>query len=52
MIDFPVQALLGRLTTQQILTGLGMQVFWVAVQAVLVVVTWRGGIRRFTAVGL
>lgn len=52
MIDFPVQALLGRLTTQQILTGMGMQALWLTVQAALVAITWRGGIRRFTAVGL
>jgi ABC-2 type transport system permease protein len=52
MIDFPVQALLGRLSSQQIATGLGVQVLWVTVQAAVIVVTWRGGIRRFTAVGL
>jgi ABC-2 type transport system permease protein len=52
MIDFPVQAILGRLTPQQVLTGLGAQMIWVTIHAALVILTWRGGIRRFTAVGL
>jgi ABC-2 type transport system permease protein len=52
MIDFPVQAILGRLTIQQVLAGLGAQMLWVTVQGALVAITWRGGIRRFTAVGL
>ena len=52
MIDFPVQALMGRLTTEAILAGLGVQVLWVMVHAGLIAITWRGGIRRFTAVGL
>src|SRR5271154_4136241 len=51
MIDFPVQAILGRLSPQEIWTGLGAQAFWVAVQAGAIALTWRGGIRRFTAVG-
>ena len=52
MIDFPVQAILGRLSPHDILNGLGMQVFWLVIQSGAIAVSWRGGIRRFTAVGL
>ena len=52
MIDFPVQAIMGRLSINEIMTGLGAQAFWLAVQSMVLAVTWRGGIRRFTAVGL
>lgn len=48
---FPIEALVGRLTPQQLLLGLGMQALWIAVGSALVAVVWRSGIRRYTAVG-
>ena len=48
---FPIEALVGNLSTSQLLFGLGMQVFWTAVGAVLVAIVWKRGIRRYSAVG-
>jgi ABC-2 type transport system permease protein len=52
MIDFPVRAILGRVSPHDLMVGLTAQVFWLAIQSSLIAITWRGGIRRFTAVGL
>jgi ABC-2 type transport system permease protein len=49
--QFPIEALVGQFTPEQLLAGLGMQVFWIAVGAGLVEMVWRFGVRRFTAVG-
>ncbi len=48
---FPIEALVGRLTPHQLLTGLGMQVLWIGFGAVLVGGVWRLAIRQYTAVG-
>ena len=47
---FPIEALVGNLSTEQLLRGLGMQVFWIVVGSVLVRVVWRFAIRRYSAV--
>jgi ABC-2 type transport system permease protein len=51
MIGFPVEALMGRLTTGEILNGLAMQLIWLALTLVLYRAIWRSGLRRYTAVG-
>jgi ABC-2 type transport system permease protein len=48
---FPIEALVGQLTTQQLLWGLAAQAGWVAVGALILHLVWRAGVRRFTAVG-
>ncbi len=48
---FPIEALVGRLTPQQMLWGLGMQALWIGIGAGLVSVVWRRAIRRYSAVG-
>jgi ABC-2 type transport system permease protein len=48
---FPIEALIGQLTPQQLLFGLGMQVFWTVAGWVVVKIVWRFGIRRYSAVG-
>jgi ABC-2 type transport system permease protein len=48
---FPIEALVGRLSTADLLGGLAMQALWIAVGALAVKVVWRRGVRRFTAVG-
>jgi len=48
---FPIEALVGNLTTEQLLGGLVAQAFWIAVGAVLVRVVWHFAIRRYSAVG-
>ena len=48
---FPIQALVGDLSPQQLLYGLGMQAFWIVVGVIAVNIMWRFGIRRYSAVG-
>ncbi len=47
---FPIEALVGNLTDQQLLGGLGAQLFWIMVGSVLVRVVWHFAIRRYSAV--
>jgi ABC-2 type transport system permease protein len=47
---FPIEALVGNLTPRELLGGLLMQLFWIAVGAVLVRVVWRFAVRRYSAV--
>jgi viologen exporter family transport system permease protein len=47
---FPIEALVGNLTTEQLLGGLGAQLFWIVVGSVLVRVVWHFAIRRYSAV--
>lgn len=47
---FPIEALVGNLTTDQLLGGLAAQLFWIAVGSVLVRVVWRFAVRRYSAV--
>ena len=51
MLGFPVDVLLGHLSTQQILVGLGAQVAWLAASYALLQFTWARGIRQYSAVG-
>jgi ABC-2 type transport system permease protein len=47
---FPIEALVGNLTPRELLGGLLMQLFWIAVGAVLVRVVWMFADRRDSAV--
>jgi ABC-2 type transport system permease protein len=48
---FPIEALVGQLSTDQLLIGLGMQLFWIVFTTILVNIMWRSAIRQFTSVG-
>ena len=48
---FPVEALVGQLTPDQLLLGLGMQAVWMIIGMIAIKLIWRVGIRRYTAVG-
>jgi ABC-2 type transport system permease protein len=48
---FPIEALVGNLPTSQLLFGLGMQVFWTVVGALMVAIIWKRGVRKYSAVG-
>lgn len=48
---FPIEALIGTLTTQQLFLGLGMQLLWILIGIAAVRIVWHFGIRRFSAVG-
>jgi ABC-2 type transport system permease protein len=49
---FPINALVGKLSTQQLLVGLGMQIVWVAIGSGLIALFWRASVRRYSAVGI
>jgi ABC-2 type transport system permease protein len=48
---FPIEALVGDLSTRELLGGLAMQVFWIAVLTGLTLLVWRFAVRRYSAVG-
>jgi len=48
---FPIEALVGNLTTQQLLAGLGMQLLWIGLGLVIVKLVWTSAIKRYAAVG-
>jgi ABC-2 type transport system permease protein len=48
---FPIEALVGDLSTRELWTGVGVQLVWVAVGAVLAAGVFRFGVRRYSAVG-
>jgi ABC-2 type transport system permease protein len=48
---FPIQSLVGDYTTRELLGGLAMQGFWIAVLTGVTMLVWRFAIRRYSAVG-
>jgi ABC-2 type transport system permease protein len=51
MVAFPVEVLTGQLDAAGILTGLGIQLVWLAVAAALTRGLWATGLRRYSAIG-
>ncbi|HKZ83621.1 MAG TPA: ABC-2 family transporter protein [Anaerolineae bacterium] len=49
--QFPIETLIGRLSTEEILFGLGMQALWTAIGIAIVSIVWRTALRRYSAVG-
>jgi ABC-2 type transport system permease protein len=50
-IAFPVQLLLGRLSSEEIMRGFAIQLFWVVVFILLRLFLWRRGLQRYGATG-
>jgi ABC-2 type transport system permease protein len=48
---FPIESLVGDLSTRELLGGLAMQAFWFAVLTGITLFVWRFAIRRYSAVG-
>ena len=48
---YPIESLVGDLSTRSLLLGLAAQVMWVAIGYVLFRFAWRAAIKRFSAVG-
>jgi ABC-2 type transport system permease protein len=48
---FPIEALVGHLSTASLLRGLGAQILWTAIGLALFRVAWRRAIRHYSAVG-
>ena len=50
-VAFPVELMLGRLSSEQIWNGFAMQALWLLIGIVLIKITWRTGIKKYSAVG-
>jgi ABC-2 type transport system permease protein len=48
---FPIEALVGNMSTASLLGGLGMQLAWTAIGGLMVAAAWRLSIRHYSAVG-
>jgi ABC-2 type transport system permease protein len=48
---FPIQSLVGNLSTQSLLLGLCAQTLWIGIGLVLFHFAWRAAVRHFSAVG-
>jgi ABC-2 type transport system permease protein len=48
---FPIESLVGNMTTNELLQGLGMQLAWILLGVLLVNIIWKFAIRKFSAVG-
>ena len=48
---FPIESLVGSMTTNELITGLGMQLAWIVLGLILVNIMWKFAIRKFSAVG-
>lgn len=51
LIYFPIQLILGKLTREQIVQGYGVGAIWLLAAIVIFNLTWRNGIKRYSAVG-
>lgn len=49
--QFPIEVMIGQLSTEEIWRGLGMQLVWIAITGGAILLVWRNAIRKFTAVG-
>jgi ABC-2 type transport system permease protein len=48
---FPIETLVGNMSTLSLLGGLGMQLVWTAIGGTIVAVMWRLSVRHYSAVG-
>ena len=51
LMYFPIQSILGKLSTEQIVRGYSMAGIWLVVSILLFNWVWRNGVKRFSAVG-
>ncbi len=49
--EFPIEVLIGGLSTGEIVRGIGIQILWGLALGLAILVVWRRAIRKFTAVG-
>jgi ABC-2 type transport system permease protein len=48
---FPIESLVGDLSTSDLLLGLCVQVLWIGIGLLLFRITWRAAVKHFSAVG-
>ena len=49
--SFPIEALVGRLSTTDLLGWLAIQAFLVIAGTIVLAVSWKGAVKRYSAVG-
>lgn len=52
MIYYPIRMLQGKLTLEQSLSVVGIQIFWLMILSFGYKIIWNRGVKRFTGVGL
>jgi ABC-2 type transport system permease protein len=50
MVSFPIELLQGSLTPRQMLTGFAAQAIWIGLGLLFLRLTWRAGVRVYSAV--
>jgi ABC-2 type transport system permease protein len=48
---YPIETLVGHMSTASLLGGLGMQLLWTAIGGAIVAVMWKFSVRHYSAVG-
>jgi len=48
---FPIEALVGDLSNEELLRGLGAQLLWILIGLAIFRVAWKHAIKRYSAVG-
>ena len=48
---FPIDALVGNMSTQELWIGVGMQILWITIGASFLALVWRAALKQFSAVG-
>jgi ABC-2 type transport system permease protein len=48
---YPIEALVGGLSTRELFAGLGIQLLWIGIGIVFVRLVFARGVKRFSAVG-
>jgi ABC-2 type transport system permease protein len=51
LISFPIDLISGRLSVNQALIGLGVQIVWLFASYILLRIVWRAGVKIYAAVG-
>ena len=51
LIYYPIQLILGKLSTEQIIQGYVMAFIWLGISMFLFNWVWRNGVKRYSAVG-
>lgn len=51
LIYFPIQLILGKLSTAQVMQGFAIGLIWLAIAMTIFNWVWRNGVKRFSAVG-
>lgn len=49
--QFPIEVIIGRLDTSEVVAGFGYQLGWTLLLAAIIGIVWKRAVRRYTAVG-